>query len=297
MITDTSAEPGSATLYTPGQKDVLQQLRALQQQLGLTDAAFVREHLTVSATVWSRLNSGTYPADATSALVRLETNLRQLRVKLAKNAKLTGGRLFHHFAQQKAVIEAVTTCKLKPADDPNRFVGYLAPTGGGKTALGRELKVMHDGIYVEARESWRKSYFAALVDIGAAAECDMTEMSKGERFAEAEVLRRFCSNRRVLIIDEGEYFGPRTINLVKMLLNQTPTVVVLLAIPELFDRWQRASWQEARQINRRAEAIVELELITPAEVETFLVAQFSCGSATTWWRVWSTSSPPPARPM
>lgn len=272
-MTATETKIDLSTLYTPGQLDVLNQLRDLQAQLALSDGAFVQRHLTVSQTVWSRINSGNYPADVTSAFLKLEGNLRQIRIERARNAKLTGNRTFHAFTQQQSVISAVTTCKLKPADDPNRFVAYLAKTGGGKTALGRELKVMHDGILVEARESWRKSYFAALCDIALAAGVSEADVSKGERAAETALLKRLNANRRVLIVDEGEYFGPRTINLVKLILNQSPTVVVVLAIPELFERWQKAAWLEAQQINRRAEAIVELELVTPEEVQRFLAGR------------------------
>lgn len=273
-ISDTSpSDPSSgalAELYTPGQLDVLQQLLTHQTALRLTDAAFVRKFLTVSGTAWSRVKSGKYGADAGEMFSKLAVNLRQLRIKLAQDAKLTGGKIFHTFAQQQAVIDAVTTCLLKPADDQNRFVAYLAPTGGGKTALGRELKVMHDAVYVEASETWRTSYFAALVAIGKAAGCNVSELLKGTRSAEAAVITRFCANRRVLLIDEGEYFGARTINLLKLLLNQTPTVVVVLAIPELFARWNSAAWAEAAQITRRAEAIVRLDHVMPDEVTQLL---------------------------
>jgi len=271
MNTLDDSNAALAALYTPGQLDVLTQLNDLKESIGLSDGAFVRKFLTVSSTAWSRINSGKYGADGADMFGKLAVNLRQLRIKLAQDAKLTGARKFHAFAQQQAVVDAVTTCLLKPADDQNRFVAYLAGTGGGKTALGRELKVMHDGIYVEARESWRRGYFAALVDIGRAAGCEMGELLKGERFAEAAVLARFSANRRVLIIDEAEYFGPRTMNLLKLLLNQTPTVVVVLTLPELFARLRLYAAAEFGQLVRRAEAIVELTLVTPDEVTALLV--------------------------
>lgn len=272
MASDTPP-PDLTTLYTPGQLDVLRELGAIQEQLGLSDAQFVQRHLTVSASSWHRLKAGTYKADPASALLKLETNLRQLRIESAQRAKLTGNRPFYPLAQQQAVIDAVTTCKLKPADDPNRFIAYLAETGGGKTALARQLKIMHDGILVEGRESWRKSYYAALIDIASEAGVAQDDMGRGERGAENALLRRFRGNKRVLILDEGEYFGPRTINLVKLLLNQTPTVVVVMAIPSLFNKWQKAAWEEAKQINRRAEAMIDLGKITPDEVAIFVKAR------------------------
>lgn len=277
MKPDLHSTPDLTGLYTPGQLDLLTQLRGLQTARSLSDAQFVQRHLTISPTTWSRLNNGTYAADASGAFVKLDANLRQMRVESARNSKLTGSKVFFAFAQQSLAIAAVTTCKLKTADDPNRFVAYLAPTGGGKTALGRELKIMHDGILVEGRESWRKSYYAALCDIGAAAGVSAEDIAKGEHAAEVALLKKLNANRRVLIIDEGEYFGPRTVNLVKLILNQSPTVVVVLAIPELFERWQKAAWQEAKQINRRAEAIVSLEVVTPEEVQKFADDKLTAG--------------------
>lgn len=144
--------------------------------------------------------------------------------------------------------------------------------GGGKTALGRQLKIQHNGILVEGRESWRRSYLAALCDIATAAEVREIDTLKraGEHALETALILKFNANRRVLIIDEGEYFGPRTINLVKLILNQSPTVVVILAIPQLYDWWQRAAWEQAKQINRRAEAVVVCLTVLPEDVQAFL---------------------------
>jgi DNA transposition AAA+ family ATPase len=275
----TTAAADAVANYTPGQRDVLKQLRELQTQLSMSDAAFVREHLTLSSTTWSRLNSGTYSANAASAFVTLDGDLRQLRVKLATDHKITGNRPFYEFSQQQAVISAVTSCKLKPEDDPVRLVVFLSESGGGKTRLARELTVMHNGLMIEGRESWRKSYYAALCDIGAIAGVSADDLKRGEHSAEVGLIKKLKANRRVLIIDEGEYFGPRTINLVKLILNQTPTVVVLLAIPELFARWQRAAWEEAKQLNRRAEAIITDSKVTPDDVQLFFAGRVTLHEA------------------
>jgi DNA transposition AAA+ family ATPase len=259
-----------ATLYTPGQLDVLNQLNELKTKLGLSDGQFVQKHLTLSGTTWSRLNSGTYQADGTSAFIKLESNLRQLRVELSAVSKFKGNQKFHVFLKQRAAMAAITTCKLKPEHDANRFVAYLAPTGGGKTSLGRHVQAENDAIYIEAKESWRTKYLSAMIDISRAAGVNEADLTRGENVAETALIKRLRANRRVLIIDEGEYFGPKTINLIKLILNQTPTVVLLLSIPELFERWQKAAWEEARQINRRAEAIIRFEGVTIDEVQDML---------------------------
>lgn len=277
---DTSpTAPDLAERYTPGQLDVLTQLGAEQERLKLSDSAFVQKHLTISATTWSRLRSGNYAADATAAFIRLEGNLRQLRIERAKVAKLTGGREFIGLPPHEQVRNAVTLAKLKPADDQDRLVVFLAETGGGKTALARDLKVAHDGILVEARESWRDSYYAAVCAIGAAAGVAESDLDHGTGAAETALLRKLRANRRVLIIDEGEYFGPRTANLLKLLLNQTETVIVLMAIPVLFRRWQEKAWVESVQLNRRSTAVVVADAVTPGDVRKFAAGRVKLAEA------------------
>ena len=263
------------TAYTPGQQDVLAQLSAIQEKLKLADVPFAAKHLTISSTVWFRIKSGTYNADPALAFVKLERNLRNYRIEQAQASRLISDRPFHFFAPQQEVVDAVTLCKMKPADDANRLVVYLAPTGGGKTALARNLKIQHDGLLVEGRESWRRSYMAALCDIAAVAGVRELEtlMTRGEHAIETALLERLNKQRQVLLIDEGEYFGPRTINLCKFMLNQTPTVVVIFAIPQLYDWWQRTAWEQAAQLNRRAEAIVHAGPVTADDVRVFLLGE------------------------
>ncbi len=268
-----------AEKYTPGQLDVLTQLRAEQARLALSDGAFVQRYLTVSGTVWSRLNSGSYPADATAAFLKLEGNLRQLRLEKAKATKLTGGRAFVPLAPHEAVRHAVTLAKLKAADDQDRLVVFLAETGGGKTALARDLKLAHDGILVEASEPWRESYYAAVRDLASAAGVAESELDQGKHTAQMALLRKLRANRRVLIIDEAEYFGPRTANLIKLLLNQTETVIVLLAIPVLFRRWQEKAWVESVQLNRRSTAVIVGDPVTAGDVRKFAAGKVTLDEA------------------
>lgn len=265
---DTKPAPDLSS-YTEGQRDVLRQLCALRDELGLSDGEFVRKHLTITATPWSRIQSGTYGASVDNAFMKLEANLRQLRVERAQATRTTGGSAWYSIITQQSVINAVSQAKLKPADDPDRAVFFLAPTGGGKTATARQLKVMHDGILVEARESWRDSYFAAMCDVGLAAGISEDELGTGKHSAEQAVLRKLRANRRVLIIDEGEYFGARTINMLKLILNQTETVIVVMTIPVLFTRWQARSWVESEQLNRRAHAVIVSGPVLPDDVALF----------------------------
>jgi hypothetical protein len=274
-MTATESTPAASTpvdlavLYTPGQLDVVNELKLIQAASGLSDAKFAQQHLTVHGTSWMRIKDGTYAADPDQLLVKLETNLRNIRVQRAVASKLTGNDEFHLITTQQAAIDAVTLAKLKPIEDCERLVTFLAETGGGKTRLGRELTVMHDGIFVEGSEPWRKSYFAAVCDIAIAAGVPEADLGTSEHTAQRALLKKLKAHRRVLIIDEGEYFGPRTTNLIKLILNQTSTVVVILAIPELARRWQKMAWAESAQTNRRNVAVIEADLIFPEDVKKF----------------------------
>ncbi|MBC8009193.1 MAG: hypothetical protein H7067_03755, partial [Burkholderiales bacterium] len=116
------------------------------------------------------------------------------------------------------------------------------------------------------------SYYAAVCDIARAAGVSEADLGTSEYKAQRALLARLRTNRRVLVIDEGEYFGPRTTNLIKLILNQTGTVVVILAIPELARRWQKTAWVESAQTNRRSEAVVLAEMIFPEDVQLFAKA-------------------------
>ncbi|MBC8010046.1 MAG: hypothetical protein H7067_08115, partial [Burkholderiales bacterium] len=205
-MSDTEAiqtPPPSLASYTAGQLDVIAELRRIQELEGLSDGKFAQKHLTIHASNWGRVKAGTYGADTASVMNKLETNLRQIRVQRAQASKLTGGGPFHDIVSQRAVLDAVTLAKLKPDDDCERLVVFLAETGGGKTRLGRELTIQHDGIFVEASEPWRKSYYAAVCDIARAAGVSEADLGTSEYKAQRALLARLRTNRRVLVIDEG----------------------------------------------------------------------------------------------
>ncbi len=60
-----------------------------------------------------------------------------------------------------------------------------------------------------------------------------------------------------LAIDEAHHLGPICLNTCKTLINQTPTEIVLLALPTLWRRLERAAYEEVKQLlgNRLAERI------------------------------------------
>ena len=73
----------------------------------------------------------------------------------------------------------------------------------------------------------------------------------------AEVIGFLKERRLVLIINEAHHLGPRGLNMVKTLLNQTPTVIVLECIPALLTRMLGGTYEEAVQLtgNRLCERV------------------------------------------
>ncbi len=255
------------TIYTPSQTAVVNDLQLLQTKLGLSDAAFTRKHLSIHASNWLRIKVGSYgAADPSAALLKLEGNLRQLRIEMAQAAKLTGGTKWTRIPWQETVMTAVTLAKLKPDEDCERLVVALAETGGGKTRLARQIKLEHDGILVEASEPWRTSYYAAVYDVALAAGVPEKDLGNSKHSVQRALINKLRQQRRVLIIDEAEYFGPAATNLIKLILNLTPTVILVVAIPDLFARWQRSAWVESSQTTRRSEAVVLAEKVFPEDV-------------------------------
>jgi AAA domain-containing protein len=262
----------------PADRRMLDDLKARQEKLGLTDKVFSAEHLSYSETVWYRIKTDdektkqplyfSMVKDPETVLMQLRLNLRELERQMAIEARTARGA-FHEFADFAAIFKAVRQCKNKGLQSPVRLVTYLADTGGGKSALCSQLALTMKARVVESRECWRNSYFVAARDIAAAVGLDTDKLWTPAECEDA-LKAQLRARKTVLAIDEGEYFGPRTINLVKFILNQTPTVIVLCAIPEAYERWSQRSAHEALQLQRRTHKLIRQEKITPDEADRFL---------------------------
>jgi len=242
---------------------------ALQQKrddLGLTDAAFHRKFLPRSYSTWIRLQGDSYAGDTESVVSEYRQALENISRIEAFAPKTSGDEPFHEFPVFEAVVEAVHRAHAR--EDENRLVVFLAPTGGGKDAICRHLKKRSQAAVVEATESWRKSYYASCADVCRVIHVDGPWRSTRE--CERDMLASLNRRNGTLVFNEGNYFGPQTLNMIKLILNQTGTVVVICAIPQIFDRMKLKSWFESSQLIRRAVAIIEAPELDPDQVEPFL---------------------------
>jgi DNA transposition AAA+ family ATPase len=80
-------------------------------------------------------------------------------------------------------------------------------------------------------------------------------MSREGRFR--QVVGKLNAHRTALTVDEAHHLGPHSLNICKALVNETPGEILLLALPTLWRRLERTSYEEVKQLlgNRLAERI------------------------------------------
>lgn len=150
----------------------------------------------------------------------------------------------------------------------SRLVLVQGPTGCGKTTAARMLRARY-GARVqicEADETWKESPPAMLGGILAVFGVDNPPPSAAQRLM--KLIKILKETRTCLVIDEAHHLGPRTLNLIKTIINQTPGEVVMLAMATLWKKLERESYEEARQLtqNRLCERI-RLDTVEVADVE------------------------------
>ena len=141
----------------------------------------------------------------------------------------------------------------------NRVVVVQLPQGCGKSTAATLTAARYGArvVVCEATEIWRDRIGDMLKGLLLAIGLSEASIpiSQGARWL--ELCRRLNERRVCLMIDEAHHLGPRTLNLVKSLVNQTPGEFVLLAMDTLWRRMETAAYEEARQLtqNRLMERI------------------------------------------
>lgn len=245
----------------------IKQLERLQEELGFSDTHLAKRYLRLAPSTWGRLKNGTYGANPDNALRNVEA---AIAILLDESDAIAREQNIVETADHRAAKRAL---KESAGDRYNRITVYLAPTGGGKTTLANLISRAYgrSAIMVEATESWRGSYLAACNTILAAA--GQPSAHKSSRLAESALLDFFIDHPGVLVIDEAHYFGPETINLIKAIVNRAQASRVLMfAIPELWDRMNKASWQESAQVRRRTYSKITVSRISAEDIARYFRA-------------------------
>jgi hypothetical protein len=279
MITETEAPKlNGASRWVPTLDDraTLEALKA-EQDKETTAVEFVRNFLPFGPAKWSKIlnaldSDGKKPSyfdeikDPENLMAELRTLLDEIPLRRAQAERLNSLNVLE-LSKFRALKVAVDECRSKRT--PERLVKFLAPTGGGKSMLCNYLARKCGAKVVESREAWKRSYITVLEDVSRALGLRLDGENRPTRI-EDRLIEVFSQQNTVLAIDEGEYFGGQAINGIKLLLNKTRLVIVIAAIAEAHDRWNRYYKLEAEQLDRRTHAIVELSTIEPKGRRTIL---------------------------
>ena len=157
------------------------------------------------------------------------------------------------------------------ASGNDRLVIMEADTGSGKSTSRKlvERKYGQRVVFIEACVAWNDSPAAFLAEILRTFGQKHPPMITMKRLE--IVLAVLNSTRTCLIIEEAHHFGPRCLNMLKSLINQTPGEFVLLTLRTLWKRLEREAYEEARQLtgNRLYERI-KIESLHPGDVKKML---------------------------
>ncbi len=138
-----------------------------------------------------------------------------------------------------------------------RFILMLGDTGTGKSSARRVMMEKYGQrlLWIEASVVWNDSPMAMLGAILIALGVKDAPYNQVERLD--KVVTRLKESRICLFIDEGHHMGPRCLNLIKTLINQTPGEFAVQAKETLWRKLELASYEEAKQLtrNRLAERI------------------------------------------
>jgi hypothetical protein len=129
------------------------------------------------------------------------------------------------------ILEAVQECRTQPFGDFQRIVVILAPPDRPRARLASTLAKQNRATVT-------------------------TVATLRRRHPLEQLLRPWCSKGRpVVVIDQGESLDCEELYFLKLLINLTPVVIVLLATARAYQAW-RQSWPvEARQIHRRTHMV------------------------------------------
>lgn len=249
-------------------RELARDIHTFQTERGWSDAKLCKEISQVgSSKTYKRI------LDAEDELddLNIDNQLRNYEAA-AEMARILAARdtapepEYQDFSNIKFSLGAVA--RALKEDSNRRFVVIEGENGTGKDAVKNSLLTRWGTIttMVEATELWKESAAVPLLDIIQSLDIRRrTDEDSGEKFrvptypqARLELILEELSKRKtILLINEAHHMGPRCINLIKTIINRTPTIVVFLCIPVLLNRLIKSSYEECIQLfgNRLCERV------------------------------------------
>lgn len=130
---------------------------------------------------------------------------------------------------------------------------------------------------ISARGSWKNSYFAALKAFCLA--CGVTGETASESRAEEKLFAHLSSERhqagfrpRILCVDEVEYCGKQVVDLWKLLLSETPLILVVFCQPAFFADFHKMGGIHTDQLLQRCVDVIRVDEVTAQAARPYLAA-------------------------
>lgn len=249
-------------------KDLAEQIAAYQAAQGLSDAELYRRLPGLGSTKTYKLilAGDTGGLDEDRWLEEYQTVINYIA---ALQSETASDPIYDDLPSVKALFAGARSVFTEQGN--NRVVIVLGEPGTGKTVASRLLagKFGKKIVLVEADETWKRESLTPMLS-GVAAALGLVPPVGESRILRAVIE---CLNNRpvCLVFDEAHHCGPRALNIVKSLINQTRCQIVLLAKPDLWTRLTRSAYSEAQQIvQNRLSEIINLAAPKAQDVSGFI---------------------------
>jgi len=252
--------------------DLVRQIREYQTRKKLTTEALVRQFPALGTSKTWGLISGGRLLDP-DAQLDSEKWLIQYRTVVAVIRSMAGDREPEQMYTKMSAVNRVRTVFL-PAmveRDNARFILILGDTGSGKTSIRKSLQEMYGSrvVGMDVTQVMGDNVMAFLqAALNAFGIRDMSRSAMGRFDA---LVARLCETRVALYIDEGHHMGPKVLNTIKALINQTPGEFLVASMKTLWRRLELVAYEEARQLTgNRLAAVIALDDCNPGDVQILL---------------------------
>lgn len=251
-------------------RNLAKQVREYQKDRGWSDAKLCKEIASVgSSKTYKRILDEADDLDELNVENQLRNFQSAVEIITSFRQKDRPAELeYEDFTNLERSEVAVRRAALEDEDCVSRLVIIEGQTATGKDAVKRHLlrKFPNNAIAVEATELWRLTPTTPLMaiyqslEIVLKADKDTQEIPRPPRYPRdllEAILTKLKARKLIMIINEAHHMGVPGLNLVKTIINQSPTVVVLECIPALLTRLLGSNYEEAVQLtgNRLSERV------------------------------------------
>jgi len=235
-------------------KSLAEEVKDYQDSKGLSDSALCKKFAELGSTkTYKRILDGDFnEMDVERQTLAYREAIAQIK------AEIEAGEIpeptYDDFPDYITTRQAVVAAMNESGTD--RLVMVQGPSGSGKTTIGNLLrKRWSKAIATEADPTWTRSVYVMMADM-------IRSMNPIERDNSGQIpsdinerknkiLDFFKARKRILIIEEAQHLGIPGLDMVKTLINQTETVIVLLALDTLMNKLERVvAYEQARQLTR-----------------------------------------------